>query len=71
MVELGKTQTLKVNNLSYSGVYLDGGTDDANDNILLPNNQLPDGLEVGDEIEVFIYKDSQDRIIATCKKPFL
>ena len=47
------------------GVYL--GTDD--DKVLLPGKQVPEGIEIGDPIEVFIYKDSQDRLIATTAEP--
>ena len=33
--------------------------------VLLPKKQVPEGIEVGDPIEVFLYKDSSDRMIAT------
>jgi predicted RNA-binding protein (virulence factor B family) len=70
MVEIGRFNTLKVVNATAIGVYLDAGTDDQKDNILLPNNQLPeDEVREGDELEVFIYRDSKDRLIATRKKP--
>ncbi len=39
--------------------------------VLLPLRQVPEGTEIGDEIEVFIYKDSKDRIIATTQEPKL
>lgn len=71
MIELGKTQTLKVVNIAKVGAYLDAGTGNTDDNILLPNNQLPAGLNVEDDVEVFIYKDSEDRFIATRKKPLV
>ncbi|MFU0824965.1 CvfB family protein [Clostridium sp.] len=71
MINIGKIQTLKVANIAKIGAYLDGGTGDSKDNILLPNNQLPEKVEVGDEIEVFVYKDSEDRPIATRKKPLI
>ena len=47
------------------GVYL-GNKDER---VLLPKKQVPAGLEVGDPIEVFLYKDSSDRLIATTKEP--
>lgn len=71
MVKLGKTQRLKVANISKIGAYLDGETGNEDDNILLPNNQLPEDVKVDDEIEVFIYRDSEDRIIATRKEPLI
>lgn len=71
MIEVGKTQTLKVVNIVEFGLYLEAGTDDYLDNVLLPKNQFSvDEFKEGDEIEVFIYRDSEDRMIATRKKPF-
>lgn len=49
------------------GVYL--GTED--DKVLLPKKEVPKGVEIGDPIEVFLYKDSSDRIIATTRTPKL
>lgn len=72
MIEVGKNKVMKINNLSKIGVYLDAETGDALDNILLPNNQiLGKNFVVGQEIEVFIYRDSSDRLIATLKEPKL
>lgn len=71
MIELGKVQKLKVASISKVGAYLDAGTGDSDDNILLPNNQLPAGLNVEDEVEVFIYRDSEDRLIATRRTPLV
>lgn len=70
MIQLGKIQTLKVSNISKIGAYLDAGTDEAKDNILLPKNQMGD-IKEGDEVQVFIYRDSEDRLIATRKKPLI
>ncbi len=71
MIELGRTQTLRIVNIVEFGLYLDAGTDDYTDNVLLPKNQFArDEFLEGDQIEVFIYRDSEDRIIATRKKPF-
>ena len=44
---------------------------DAKNRVLLPSKQVPEGTKEGDSIEVFIYKDSQDRLIATTKEPKL
>lgn len=70
MFELGKKQTLTVVKRTAHGVYL-GEEDNKNDRILLPQNQVADNVNIGDKIEVFIYKDSEDRIIATVNEPYL
>ena len=53
------------------GVYLAESMTDAENRVLLPAKQVPQGLRPGDEIEVFLYKDSQDRPIATINSPKL
>lgn len=65
MIELGKKQLLKVNRLVSFGAYLGDGIEE----VLLPNNQFDESVKEGNEIEVFIYKDSEDRIISTKKEP--
>ncbi|WP_410207463.1 S1 RNA-binding domain-containing protein [Fusobacterium sp.] len=69
MIKIGKRQKLKINNFASVGAYLDAETGDSNDNILLPNNEL-EGKELkeGDEVEVLIYMDSEDRPVATFRK---
>lgn len=62
---LGKKQTLMAVKKVDFGMYL--GTQE--DKVLLPKKQVPEGLEVGDPVEVFLYKDSQDRLIATTNEP--
>ena len=47
------------------GVYLGN----SQEKVLLPKKQVPEGVEVGDPIEVFLYKDSSDRLIATTNEP--
>ncbi|PKM73745.1 MAG: RNA-binding protein [Firmicutes bacterium HGW-Firmicutes-16] len=69
MIELGKIQTLEVIRQTSIGVYLNSRNENAKDDILLPQSQVPTELKIGDDIEVFVYKDSEDRIIATVKKP--
>jgi len=69
MIELGKTQTLEVIRQTPNGVYLNAIIDKSNEDILLPKNQVSECLKIGDDIEVFVYKDSEDRIIATVQKP--
>lgn len=72
MFQLGKKQKLIVVKSVDFGVYL-GETENASvdDRVLLPKKQIPQGLQVGDGIEVFLYKDSKDRIIATTSTPKL
>ena len=67
MIQLGKTQCLNVIKKTDFGVYL--GTED--DKVLLPKKQVPEDIEIGDALTVFIYKDSSDRLIATPKSVFL
>lgn len=62
---LGKKQTLMVVKKVEFGVYL--GNEE--ERVLLPKKQVPEGLEVGDPVEVFLYKDSSDRLIATTNEP--
>lgn len=70
MFELGKKQELLVVKQVEFGVYL-GEVPNAEDRILLPKKQVPAGMKINDKIEVFIYKDSNDRIIATVNEPKL
>lgn len=68
MIELGKKQTLEVVKKVEFGVYLaeEAGS---TDKVLLPKKQVPEGTENGSKIEVFIYRDSKDRLIATTAVP--
>ena len=72
MIELGKKQTLRIVRRVDFGVYL-GETEDApmKEQVLLPVKQVPEGASVGDQLMVFIYKDSEDRLIATVREPVL
>ena len=65
-MNLGVKNTLRVLRGTSVGMYL--GDAEGND-VLLPKKYIPDDLIVGDDIEVFIYKDSEDRIIATTLEP--
>lgn len=69
MIELGKIQTLKIIRRTEIGVYLNAQDNKGEDDILLPKSQVPLESEIGDKIDVFVYKDSEDRMIATVKKP--
>lgn len=65
-IELGKINRLKVMKFVDFGLYLDGGREGE---ILLPSRYVPEGVQVGDEIDVFLYLDSEERLIATTEKP--
>jgi hypothetical protein len=65
MVKVGEYNTLKVVKEVDFGVYLDGGEDE----ILMPTRFVPEGLQVDDEVSVFIYHDSENRLIATTQHP--
>jgi len=72
MLQLGKKQTLIVVKILDFGVYLGEEPNAAMENrVLLPKKQVPQGCQLGDALEVFLYKDSEDRIIATTSEPFL
>lgn len=68
MIELGKYNTLEVIKKTDFGLYLAEPNTDANTRILLPKKEAPEGIKIGDKIEVFVYKDSEDRDIATTLK---
>lgn len=70
MIELGKKQTLEVVKKVEFGVYL-AEEQGSMDKVLLPKKQVPEGAEAGTQIEVFIYRDSKDRLIATTAVPKL
>jgi len=68
MIELGLHHRLTVVRESEQGFYV---TKDEEDAILLPNRYIPSGLQIGDEVDVFVYSDSQGRPIATTLRPKL
>ncbi len=68
MLKLGEKQTLEVIRMVDFGAYL-GESKDSEDQVLLPVKQLPENTEIGNKIEVFLYRDSDDRLIATVKEP--
>ncbi len=71
MIELGEIQTLEVKRCTSVGVFLNTKDRRGKDkDVLLPNKEVPKGIKVGgDEIDVFIYRDFKDRMVATTKKP--
>ena len=64
-MRLGEKQILTVVKEVDFGVYL--GSE--KESVLLPKKQVPEGVEPGDPVEVFLYKDSKDRLIATTQEP--
>lgn len=68
MIKIGKTNNLKVVKKVDFGLYLDGGE---SGEILLPKRYVDESMEVGDELDVFIYCDSEDRLVATTEKPLI
>lgn len=68
MIELGKYQTLEVAKKTDFGLYLTEPDTDKKITLLLPIKEVPEGTVAGDKLNVFIYKDSEDRIIATTAK---
>lgn len=70
MLELGKKQRLTVLKETGSGLYL-GETENPQETVLLPGKEIPDGAKRYDTMEVFLYKDSRGRLIATRREPAL
>lgn len=66
MLKLGDYNTLRIRKHTEYGLYLDGGEEG---NILLPNRYVTKDMRIGDEIEVFIYLDQEERTIATTEHP--
>ncbi len=68
MAEIGKINTMRINRAVDFGVYLDGGEEGE---ILMPKKYIPEGKKIGDEVEAFVYMDSEDRPVATTEKPLV
>ena len=66
MIEAGTYHNLKVNRISDFGLYL---ANEEGDEVLLPNRYVSLNDKVGDSLEVFVYHDSEDRLVATTEKP--
>ena len=70
MIKLGEMQELEVAKKVDIGVYLKSEDNEKpEDRVLLPIKQVSEDTKVGDKINVFVYRDSKDRIIATVKRP--
>ena len=72
MILPGEKKKLRIERILPQGAYLtedDSGAEKSE--VLLPGKQVPEGAERGDEIEVFIYRDSKDRLISTTAEPLI
>jgi len=69
MIYLGEYNSLKIVRQTDNGVYLTD--EEGSGEVLLPNKFVPETWDVGDELQVFIFKDSEDRITATTDKPLI
>lgn len=84
-MKLGEWNILRIDRIKDVGAYLTDGkgfectwkrsesakAPEENMDVLLPTRQIPEGLEIGDNVEVFLYRDSDDRIIATTHTPLI
>jgi predicted RNA-binding protein (virulence factor B family) len=68
MIQIGEFNTLEILRDTEPGLFL-GDAD--NNEVLLPNRYVPEHFEIGDKIEVFVYLDNDERIIATTTEPFI
>ena len=64
-LQLGRMNRLTVARSTEQGLYLSGGPED----ILLPNRYIPEGIAIGDELDVFLYLDQEERLVATTQTP--
>lgn len=72
MLQIGKRQLLTIVRKVEFGVYLAKEQEaDPEEKVLLPRKEVPENAQPGDEIEVFLYRDSKDRMIATVRQPKL
>lgn len=66
-IELGSLNTLRINRVSEPGIYLIAGDEEE---VLLPNCYVTKEMDIDSTLEVFIYTDSEDRLVATTLKPY-
>lgn len=71
MIRLGEKQRLEIVKKVDFGVYLAPSVEKEEERVLLPAKQVPEGMDMGSRIEVFVYRDSKDRMIATVNEPKL
>ena len=68
MIRIGIYNELVVDRILTPGAFL---IDSEGNDVLLPNKYIPEGTKVGDQLKVFVYNDSEDRIVATTLRPLL
>lgn len=68
MLRIGEYHTMKINRDTEPGLFLEN---EEGDEVLLPNKYKPENFEIGDEIEVFVYLDHQERPVATTLRPYV
>ena len=66
MIKIGRYNTLKAERTVSFGIFL---TDGAANEVLLPTKHIPEGTQLGDELEVFVYLDNKERPVATSLRP--
>lgn len=69
MFKLGEYQKLVVSSKTSSGYYLKTPDSTLDVDIFLPGNQVPEDTQIGDAFDLFVYRDSKDRLITTTRKP--
>lgn len=67
-MKVGEINTLRILRFTSVGAYLG---DEKDNDILLPNKYLTDDMLLDDDVDVFVYRDSEDRLVATTEKPFV
>lgn len=70
-MKIGEWNTLKVIRSKEHGIYLGEDGSATAETVLLPRKQVPEGIKAGAVLDVFIYRDSQDRLIATTNRPYI
>lgn len=68
MIELGQINTLEILRETDHGIYL---VDEENNEVLLPNRYVPATFKIWDKIDVFIYLDNEERLVATTDEPYI
>lgn len=71
MIYPGSLNTLRLRRFAGPGAFLVEAGDPQGLEILLPGSQVPEGAKVGDDLEVFVYLDSEDRPVATLQRPLV
>lgn len=67
-MELGKVNRLEIDRDTPPGLFL---IDEEGNDVLLPGKYIPENFQIGDLIDVFIYLDNEERIIATTEMPYM